>query len=113
MILSSTKLAFAAALLLPACVSGFMAPVPRHQASGGTCIYAAGGGANDRSTHLIHPPPSIHNATRKTVRALAASAVAPAPFKTDKSNAIFEEAKVHTHIKSHTHQSNQSTPCLT
>lgn len=36
MILSSTKLAFAAALVLPACVSGFMAPVPRHQASGGT-----------------------------------------------------------------------------
>ena len=42
------------------------------------------------NTHLHKPqPPTKRNA----VRALAASAVAPAPFKTDKSNAVFEEAK--------------------
>lgn len=96
MILSSTKLAFAAALLLPACVSGFMAPVPRHQASGGRQMQDVMGW-NVRSRYC-RPKPSIIAYVRMTVRALAASAVAPAPFKTDKSNAVFEEAKVHDNI---------------
>jgi hypothetical protein len=69
---------------------------------------------------LNHPsPPQIHPLIDlRTVRALAASAVAPAPFKTDKSNAVFEEAKVHYNIRARiaripSHQTQLHSPSIT